>query len=70
MKVTLKGDSVQAFDAKFDETLISMKKILDEEILENNSEELKSMTALYTQDTVRKSKFFQTNGSKALGSED
>ena len=77
MKVTLKGDRVQAFDATCDETLISMKKIPDEEILENmyklqlkNWEELKSMMTLYTQDTVCKSKLSQTDGSKALGSED
>ena len=32
MKVTLQGDSVQGFDTKWDETLLSMNKIPDEEI--------------------------------------
>ena len=53
--------NVQGFDTKWDEVLLSMTKVPDEDILEicykkqlQFAEELKPLMALYQQDTVQK----------------
>ena len=57
----LKNDHVQGFDTRWEEVLLSVTKILGEDMLENLykkqlhfSEELEPLAALYLQVTVQK----------------
>ena len=56
----LKNDNVQGFDTKWDEVLLSMTEVPDEDTLEkvykkqvHHSEDLKPLMALYQRDTVQ-----------------
>ena len=60
LRVQLKSDNVQGFDTKWDEVLLSMTEVPDEDTLEkvykkqvHYSEELKPLMALYQRDTVQ-----------------
>ena len=49
----LKNDNVQGFDTKWDEALLSMTKVPDEKQKQlRSSEQLKTLAALYMQDTA------------------
>ena len=59
MNITLKGDNVQGFDAKWDEVLLSMKDAPKDDMLESmckttlrDSEQLKTTFALCNQGPV------------------
>ena len=61
MAFALRGDDVQEFDTKWDEVLLSMKNTLGEDMMESfvklrirNSEQVKTTSALYNQDTLEK----------------
>ena len=60
-KVELKNVNEQWFITRWDETIITMKKQIDKEILDNlcyrqmqQSEQVKPLLSLYIQDTVQK----------------
>ena len=61
LKVELKGDNVQHFDTRWDETIIAMTEKPDDEVLENlyfkqldTAEQLKQLLAFHIQDIGQK----------------
>ena len=61
LKVELKNDSLQFFDAKWSETMIALRKQPDEEVLDkmhprqrDKLDQIKELLALYIRDTVEK----------------
>ena len=74
LRVQLMNDSVQGFDTKLDKVLLSMTKILDEEVLEKLHKKqlhfsvgLEPLMASYLRDTVQKGEAFCYSRLKGNG---